>query len=287
MEHHFNTRVAEKYGIEEAILLHHFYYWIAKNAANDNHLHEGLYWTYNSKKSYASFFTYMNETKIFRVIRHLEQESIIVKGNYNEDKWDKTNWYAITKQGLDFLQQCGYDMRPFFPSLQNDTIDSGKMNDGARQNDTIIFNYNNYTCNNNPCNNNKEKKEEKKEDKSSLKEKENLFVERMYSLYPTKCPVRGVSLGKTSKDKVRLHSLLKKYSMEDIERVITLEVKNKYGKYRLRNFSTFLNNFPDPSQICENTTPQQGNLFNNLPVGMIITESSEERNKKLENEKGW
>lgn len=139
--------------------------------------------------------------------------------------------------------------------------------------------------NNKGLNNKKEK--EKKEDKSSLKEQENLFVERMYSLYPTKCPVRGVSLGKTSKDKVRLHSLLKKYSMADIERVITLEVKNKYGKYNLRNFSTFLNNFPDPSQICENTTPQQGNLFNNLPVGMIITESSEERNKKLENEKGW
>ena len=94
MEHHFNTELAKKYGIAESILLHHFYYWIVKNAVNGKHFHDGLYWTYNTKKAYADFFSYMNETKIFRTIKHLEEENIIVKGNYNTDKWDKTNWYA-------------------------------------------------------------------------------------------------------------------------------------------------------------------------------------------------
>lgn len=135
MEHHFNTVVAREYGIEEAILLHHFYFWIIKNAANGKHFHEGLYWTYNSKKAYADFFTYMNETKIFRVIKHLEDEGIIIKGNFNEDKWNKTNWYALTVKGLKIMENHGYDTTLFSASLQNATFDCVKMNDGACQNE--------------------------------------------------------------------------------------------------------------------------------------------------------
>lgn len=139
MEHHFNTYIAKEYGIEEAILIHHFYYWIAKNAANNKHFHDGLYWTYNSKRAYADFFIYINDTKIFRVIKHLEDEGLIAKGNYNNDKWDKTNWYAITRKGLELLGNNGYDTHVFLPSLQNDTFDSGKMNDGELQSEQCIL----------------------------------------------------------------------------------------------------------------------------------------------------
>lgn len=95
------------------------------------------------------------------------------------------------------------------------------------------------------------KKEEK--DKSFSKKDANAdvneFVDRMYALYPAKCPKRGTSLGKTQKDKVRIKSLLKTYSESDIEFVIRWEIEQKYGKSYMLNFSTFLNNFPDPTQI--------------------------------------
>lgn len=155
MEHHFNTELARLYGIEESILLHHFYYWIIKNAANEKHFHDGLYWTYNTKKAYAEFFTYMNETKIFRTIKHLEEENIIAKGNYNTDKWDKTNWYAITEKGWALLRTYGYDTNILPPSFQNAIFDSGKMNDRMSQNERTIPN------NNNTNNNNQEIKEYK------------------------------------------------------------------------------------------------------------------------------
>lgn len=287
MEHHFNTKIAEMFGIEEAILIHHFFFWIAKNAANDKHFHDGLYWTYNSKKAYATFFSYMNETKVARVIKHLETEGIVVKGNYNDDKWDRTNWYAITPKGIGILGKCGYSTEVILPSVQNDSIDSCKMNNASSQNDSMI------TDNNNTYSNKEEKENidiniSKEKDESEC-ESDEMFIERMYKMYPSKCPIRGVSLGKSSKDKTRIRQLMKQYSREDIERVIGLEVKNKYGKISLRNFSTFLNNFPDPAEICENSTPQQGNLFGqqSLPLGMIITESAEERNKKYEESKGW
>ena len=88
-------------------------------------------------------------------------------------------------------------------------------------------------------------KEEKP--KASKDEGDDDFVEMIYSLYPTKCPKRGSSLGKSTKDKNRIRKLLKTYTKEQIEAVVRKEVEDKYGKAYMQNFSTFLNNFPDPS----------------------------------------
>lgn len=145
MEHYFNTDVAKDCGIEEAILLHNFHFWLSKNAANEKHFHDGLYWFYNSKKAFADLFPYMNETKIFRSIKNLEERGFVVKGNYNIDKWNKTNWYAITKFGLTYLQTKGYSISVFGALFQNDTFDSVKMNDGASQSEQSILINNTYT----------------------------------------------------------------------------------------------------------------------------------------------
>ena len=75
------------------------------------------------------------------------------------------------------------------------------------------------------------------------------FVDKIYKLYPTTCPMRNSPLGKSSKDKERIRRLLKSYSMADIERVVRNEVETKFGKAYMQNFATFLNNFPDPTLI--------------------------------------
>lgn len=87
------------------------------------------------------------------------------------------------------------------------------------------------------------------EDKSSTKKKQKFceFIERMYALYPTKCPVRGATLGKSYKDKERIQKLLGQYTEDEIESVFKNEIEEKYGKHYMQNFSTFLNNFPDPN----------------------------------------
>lgn len=87
------------------------------------------------------------------------------------------------------------------------------------------------------------------------------FIDRMYAIYPPRCPKRNASLGKTRKDKERIRKLLKTYSMEEIEKVFKHEIEEKYEKQYMQNFSTFLNNFPDP------LTLDSGNLF-----GVLITE---------------
>ena len=120
---------------------------------------------------------------------------------------------------------------------------------------------------------NEEKKDLAKEeriDKSIPKKKADNdvdeFVDRMYALYPAKCPKRGAYLGKSQKDKAKIKSLLKTYSESDIEFVIRWEIAQKYNKAYMLNFSTFLNNFPDPTQI-EGYNELKGISTNTLPKG--------------------
>ena len=90
---------------------------------------------------------------------------------------------------------------------------------------------------------------EKKEKPIKVIEDTSEFVERIYKIYPSTCPMRGTSLGKCKKDKERIKKLLKDYTEEQIEYIVKKEVEDKYGKNYMQNFSTFLNNFPDPSYI--------------------------------------
>ena len=101
-----------------------------------------------------------------------------------------------------------------------------------------------------------DRKDKEERDKSLSKKSTNAevddFIERMYALYPPKCPIKKRSLGKSSKDKDRIRQLLKRYTKEEIEFVIRNEISQKFNKSWMSNFSTFLNNFPDPTQIdCE------------------------------------
>lgn len=72
----------------------------------------------------------------------------------------------------------------------------------------------------------------------------NDFVDRMYEIYPSRCPKRNASTGKSRKDKDRIKRLLKVYTEEQIEQVIRAEVEEKYEKQYMQNFSTFLNSIP-------------------------------------------
>lgn len=83
-------------------------------------------------------------------------------------------------------------------------------------------------------------------EKDSKKER---FIDEIYNLYPSKCPVRNISTGKCKKDRDRIEKLLHTYSPEEIKQVVKKEIEDKLNKHPLKNFSTFLNNFPDPTEM--------------------------------------
>lgn len=92
--------------------------------------------------------------------------------------------------------------------------------------------------------------DDRAEQKKAAKAELAATIDRLYKLYPTKTLRDGieVSTGKCSKDKIRLRNLLKKKSAEEIEAGITNYVAEKGGCY-LKNFATFLNNFPEREDV--------------------------------------
>ena len=139
MEHRFNVQFAKDYGIEEAILIENLYFWIAKNVANEKHKYERRYWTYNSAKAFAELFPYINETKIYRVLSHLEDVEFIIKGKFSQDKHDRTNWYSFSDKGLSRLNAEKYDTINFSETFQNGDMDFTKLQNGTCKNANCII----------------------------------------------------------------------------------------------------------------------------------------------------
>lgn len=99
ISHSFDIDIAKIYGVNAAILLKHIGHWIDKNKANGKHFYDGNYWTYNSVKAFKELFPYMSEKVIRNTLKKLEDDGIIITGNYNKVAYDRTTWYALTEKG--------------------------------------------------------------------------------------------------------------------------------------------------------------------------------------------
>ena len=124
-KHIFDVDIAVKYGFACAVILENIRYWIDKNKANEKHFYEGRYWTYNSTKALCELFPYLSKNTIARSLKKLEDEGIIISGNFNTVSYDRTKWYALTDLG-----ECIYP---------NSEMDLPKFRNGFTQNEKSIY----------------------------------------------------------------------------------------------------------------------------------------------------
>lgn len=95
MNHFFDTKTAEQYGVNAAIIYSNIKYWIAKNESENRHFHNGRYWTYMSKSGLSKLFPYMTVRQIDYALKKLENAGLIICGDFNNKKFDRTKWYAL------------------------------------------------------------------------------------------------------------------------------------------------------------------------------------------------
>ena len=124
MNFSFDGEFAKEHGVNEAIMYQYFSYWIAKNKANDKHFYDGYTWTYNSQKALTELFPFWNRAKIQRIISSLENQGLLIKGNYNQLSYDRTTWYALPK----FEQSV----------VQNQTVNCSDLNNEQFKNEQPI-----------------------------------------------------------------------------------------------------------------------------------------------------
>ncbi|MFG6173832.1 DnaD domain protein, partial [Staphylococcus aureus] len=116
-------KLAELIGLNEAIVLQQIHYWLN----NSKHKYDGKTWIFNSYTEWQKQFPFWSLITIKRTIYSLEKQNLLLIGNYNKAKFDKTKWYSINYQTIEGMIR---------PSYQNDTTSVSKRDDGVYQNDT-------------------------------------------------------------------------------------------------------------------------------------------------------
>lgn len=93
--------LAAAVGLNESIILQQLHYWLERS----NHIYEGHKWVYNTYEEWREQFPFWSESTIRRIITKLEKQGLIITGNFNRSKIDKTKWYRINYEKLAQLEQ--------------------------------------------------------------------------------------------------------------------------------------------------------------------------------------
>lgn len=96
--------LATKIGLNEAIVLQQIHYWNEINKKAKNNFKDGYHWTFNSYTEWEQQFPFWSNSTIKRTIHNLEKYHLLVIGNYNRLKIDRTKWYRIDYKVLEYIE---------------------------------------------------------------------------------------------------------------------------------------------------------------------------------------
>lgn len=106
--HSFNVNVAQKLGVNKAILLQYIDFWVEKNRANAMGLYDGKVWVYHTIEAFLEIFPYFTKSSLSRYLRELQNEGYIasiqnIKKSQNNVKYYTIlpKYYELTKMGID------------------------------------------------------------------------------------------------------------------------------------------------------------------------------------------
>lgn len=114
---------------DEAIVLQQLHYWLSRtnNVQSDGHK-----WIYNSMADWLKQFPWIkSRARLNRYFDDLENRGLIITGNFNKAKFDKTKWYRIDYDALTDLEQRLY---------QNESTSDSKQDNGVSQNESTYTN---------------------------------------------------------------------------------------------------------------------------------------------------
>lgn len=95
LHHSFDISLAKRFGIQEAILIHHFSHWIKLNRTRRKNFREGRTYTYMTYQEISDHFGYLTYDQVRRTIEKLCHSNILLKGNFNSLPSDNTIWFSF------------------------------------------------------------------------------------------------------------------------------------------------------------------------------------------------
>lgn len=127
--HSFDISIASQYGIESAILIHHFQHWIRINRFAKRNIKEGRCWTYQTRKEIQAHFPYWSFEEVRYLCEKLVRMGVLITNNFNKSKVDKTLWYGFVDEadfGVDEESSKKFYEREKSPSRGKSPFPEGK-----------------------------------------------------------------------------------------------------------------------------------------------------------------
>lgn len=100
--HSFSVELATEIGLEEALVLQHFYWWYQHNIALPSMIIDGRVWCYFSISRAQEVFPYLSVKVVRNTIERLINAGLLIKDHKGEgaNKMNRTCWYSLTDSGL-------------------------------------------------------------------------------------------------------------------------------------------------------------------------------------------
>lgn len=100
-----DKQLATLIGLNEAMVLQQIHYWVEINKKADKNFHEGKYWTYNSIEDWHKEFPFWSESTVKRILAKLRKSNLLITGNFNKQRRDRTLWYTINYEILEKIAE--------------------------------------------------------------------------------------------------------------------------------------------------------------------------------------
>jgi hypothetical protein len=83
-----------------AIVFDHICYWLRLNFGKEESEKEGKTWMYQTQEEMSQYFGFISVREIQGAISTLMEHGLIIKGNFNDNRFVRTNWYTVYDQSL-------------------------------------------------------------------------------------------------------------------------------------------------------------------------------------------
>lgn len=99
-----NRLAANVLGLNEAIVVQQIHYWLNINEKAKINIYDNKVWTYNTYDIWQKEnFTFWSVRTLKSIFKKLEDKGILIKGNYNKKKYDRTLWITLDYNKLEEL----------------------------------------------------------------------------------------------------------------------------------------------------------------------------------------
>ncbi|MGO1370183.1 hypothetical protein, partial [Senegalia sp. (in: firmicutes)] len=116
--------LAKIIGLNEAIVIQQIHYWIEINKAKNINFNEDKHWTYNTMAAWREEFPFWSIETVKRTFKKLREKNLLLTGNFNKLKIDRTIWYTINYDELEEIMEVSKEANP---QAQNEPMEDAKM----------------------------------------------------------------------------------------------------------------------------------------------------------------